>query len=278
MSDFLRKRQTLGRGLQVSPVCIGMVEAPETIEVAFDHGVNLFFVSTDLHWPRYQATRVGLERLLGRGADIREQIVVVATSYVAQLEFLRAPFEELRADIAGLDRIDVLCAGGCTSAADTNRQAALAKLVSDGHCGARAVGASFHSRSCSVTALNQAELDLVFIRYNPLHCGAEADVFPHLQNTRDEETKRPLLYTFKSTTGYATEERLAALGLDDDVHRPPIADYYRFPLSQPQVDGVLCSPTRPEHVEELAVALAEGPLDPDEADHLRALARFASGA
>ena len=47
-----------GQGLAVSPFCVGMVALPETIGAAFDAGINFFFVSADMHWPLYEATRV----------------------------------------------------------------------------------------------------------------------------------------------------------------------------------------------------------------------------
>jgi len=36
-------------GLEVSPICIGMVEDPRTIPAAFEAGINFFFVTADMH-------------------------------------------------------------------------------------------------------------------------------------------------------------------------------------------------------------------------------------
>src|SRR5262245_41219293 len=96
--------------LSVSPFCIGMVEQPDTIDRAFDAGINFFFVSTDLHWPRYDAARAGLARLLDRVS--RDHIVVAAVCYVTQPEFCREPFRELLSAVPGLGTLDVLVAGG----------------------------------------------------------------------------------------------------------------------------------------------------------------------
>ena len=54
-------RLALGkRGLAVSPFCLGLVEDPATISAAFDAGINFFFLTADMHWPLYEASRRGL--------------------------------------------------------------------------------------------------------------------------------------------------------------------------------------------------------------------------
>jgi hypothetical protein len=104
-------RISLGRELKVSPFCVGMTERPGVIPAAFDAGINFFFVSADLHWPSYEATRRGLELLLERGGGIRNDIVVAGVSYMTQPIFF-LQFHELLASIRGLQRLDVLIAGG----------------------------------------------------------------------------------------------------------------------------------------------------------------------
>jgi hypothetical protein len=74
-------RLSVGRfGLSISPFCLGAVKEPRAIEVAFDNGINFFFISADLHWPLYEASRRGLATLLKRGRGVRERIVVAAVS------------------------------------------------------------------------------------------------------------------------------------------------------------------------------------------------------
>src|SRR5262249_48820271 len=106
-------RLTLGQhGLRVSPFCIGMVKQADTVSAAFDLGINFFFLSADMHWPHYEGSRRGLAELLTRGRGIRDQIVVAVVSYATQPEFCSMPFAELLEAMPGLDRIDVLVAGG----------------------------------------------------------------------------------------------------------------------------------------------------------------------
>jgi hypothetical protein len=71
-------------GLSVSPICLGIVGSPETIGVAYDAGVNFFFLTADLHWPLYEGLRQGLSQLLSRVPSVRDQIVVGVVSYLDQ--------------------------------------------------------------------------------------------------------------------------------------------------------------------------------------------------
>src|SRR6185369_15946426 len=94
------------------PFCLGMTKSPETISAAFDAGINFFFISADMHWPLYEHTRQGLAELLARGSSVRDGIVVAGVCYPTQPEFCTVPFHELIAAVPGLNRLDVLLAGG----------------------------------------------------------------------------------------------------------------------------------------------------------------------
>src|SRR4029077_3897445 len=92
-----------------------------------------------------------------------------------------------------------------------------------------------------------------------------------------EQDGPTLVYNFKSTLGFVTPERYAELGLNDDYWRPSVTDYYRFALTRPEIDGLLCSPETPLEVKALANALEEGPLDEEEQEYLIDLALLDEG-
>ena len=246
--------------LNVSPFCIGMVDDPDTIGTAFDAGINFFFVSADLHWPRYEATRAGIARLLARVP--REQIAVAAAAYVTQREFCREPFRELVAAIPGLRELDMLVAGGAYPTELAERLPVYLDHRRQRFAGARAIGVSFHDRRAAVAAINAGEIDVAFVRYNSAHPGAQRDVFPLL-----EETRRTRVLGFTSTGGHQP-----VTGIDPDVWIPDITDHYRFALSRVGLDGLLCSPTQPHHIGELAAAIERGPLSLEEEEHMVELA------
>ena len=236
-----------------------MVSAPDTIAAAFDAGINFFWISADMHWPRYEPTRVGLQRLLARVP--RDEIVVACASYVTQPEFCELPYREVIDAIPALQHLDVLVAGGAYPHELESRLPVYQRHRENRLVGARAIGVSFHDRRAAVPAINNATIDVAFVRYNTAHPGAQRDVFPHLSSKRMTR-----VFGFTSTHGH----RAPALVRDhgDDIWIPEITDHYRFALSRPELDGILCSPTEPAHVAELVAAMERGALSREEEEHM----------
>ncbi|HEX2059961.1 MAG TPA: hypothetical protein VHK90_04410 [Thermoanaerobaculia bacterium] len=264
-------RLTLRSGLEVSPFCIGLVSDAEVIPAAFDAGINFFFVSADMHWPVYSAARRGLELLLAR-PGVRDAIVVAAVSYLTQPEFCWDPFVELRGEIRGLDRLDVLVIGGTYASDLLARLDVYRTIVASGRLGARAVAATFHDRVAAAQAVNHDLVELAYARYSPAYPGARGDLFPRLRADRTTP-----LFNFKSTLGATTMVPWARANLGEEHWYPEVSDFYRFVLSRPELDGVLCSPSTTQQLEELAAALARGPLDEEEETYLLNLCALADG-
>lgn len=269
----LTDRLPLGAaGLGVSPFCLGAVRDRNVVPLAFDAGINFFFVSVDLHWPVYEELRQGLALLLQRGPHVRDQIVVAGVSYVQQRAFVGVSYHELLVAVPALRRLDLLVAGAAYAHEfAARRERCLASPYTQG-LGARAFGASFHERSAAVTAINQSLVDVAFIRYNPAHPGSVNDLFPRLL-----PGPRPLLYNFRSVLEPVSRERWRELGLDEDHWIPEPPDYYRFALSRPEMSGILGSLNSPGELDALAAALDQGPLQAEEEDYLVSLAALAAG-
>jgi hypothetical protein len=281
MMDPLPARETLPRltdrlplaaGLAVSPFCLGVVSDRSMVPLAFEAGINFFFVSTDLHWPLYEEMRQGLARLLERGPQVRDEIVVAGVSYVTQPVFAGTNFHELLSAVPRLGRLDLLVAGGAyANDFPARRERYLTSPYARG-LGARAFGASFHERSTALGAVNHRQVDLAYVRYNPSHPGARHDLFPRLV-----PGDRPLLYNFRSVLPPVSLERWRELGLDEDHWIPEPCDFYRFVLSRPEMNGILGSVNTARELESLDAALAQGPLDAEEEDYLVSLAALAEG-
>ena len=259
-----RDRLRLGQAaLAISPLCIGMTTSWRTIPAAFDAGINCFFFSADMHWPLYEPTRKGLAEVLQRGPSVRDEIVVFVVSYCAQPEFCRLPFTEALTAVDGLGRIDVMLAGGAYGRDIKLRMPPYYEHRRNKFLGVSAVGATFHDRRAAREAVEERETDIVFVRYSARHPGARTDLFPHIA------TRSPILvFNFKSTQGHIAPARLAELGLPETYWRPKITDHYRFVLTRPEIDGLLCSPKDPREVEELIAAMEAGPLDDEEEAHI----------
>lgn len=252
----------------ISPICIGLVGDPRVVPEAYDAGINFFFVTADMHWPIYEKLRRGLQLLFERG--LREEVVVGVVSYVAQPEFCHTPFDEVISTITGLKRIDLRIAGGA-SFQDLLGRLAEYRATSRENASS-AIGASFHHRQAALFALNHNLVDIGFLRYNPLHRGAEEDLFPHLH------PQGPALrYNFKSTVGFLEKDALASIGLSEEHWHPSPTDYYRYALSNPHLDGILCALNDVSHVRALADAMSEGPLSEGQRDYLNDLAELSLG-
>lgn len=265
-------RLTLRRGLRVSPLCIGIVDDPRTVAAAVEAGINFFFLTTDMHWPLYDATRRGLRALFRGRPSVRDEVVVAAACYPTQPDFNTTPFEELVDALPGLDRVDVALMGGSYGSDFMARYPVYVRHRAMRHAGIRAIGATFHDRGAVAPAVNHGLLDIAFTRYNPAHPGAREDLFPRL----DRPASTPL-FNFTNSMGYVEPARRAALGVPADVWQPAPEDCHRFALSRPELAGVLCAPATPRRLHRIIDALARGPLSTDEEHILINLARLDAG-
>ena len=115
-------------------------------------------------------------------------------------------------------------------------------------------------------------VDVAFVRYNPVHPGARNDLFPRLAARRATR-----LYNFTNTFGYVPPARFRELRLTDGYWMPRVSDHYRFALTRPELDGLLCAPATPDELEHTQQALAEGPLTAEEERYLIDLAILDAG-
>jgi hypothetical protein len=239
---------------------------PRTVCEAFDAGINFFFLTADMHWPLYEGLRRGLEMLFSRGGGVRDDVVVGVVSYVTQPEFCFAPFTEAISAVKGLARADLTIAGGSYSQDMAVRLTQYRAHRAGAVPGARATGVSFHDRGAALLALDNAMIDVGFVRFNASHPGARRDLFPHVSSAE------ALIYNFKTTSGYVPAEACKELVLGDSWI-PSQTDHYRYALTHAEVDGILCALTEPSQVQSLEDALAEGALSDDECDYLEELSR-----
>jgi hypothetical protein len=265
-----------GSGLEVSPFCIGAVEDPDVIPAAFEAGINFFFVTADMHWPLYEKTRRGLKKLLVDTPSARDKIVVGVTTYVTQPEFQIAPFEEVLEEVPELDHIDVTISGGTYGYDIQRRFPIFEQHRATGHVGSRAIGASFHDRAAALVELEKGVLDIAFVRYSPVHPRAREAVFEKVSSRADG--RKTLLFNFKSTNGCLwDDEAYEKLGIGAGFWRPHVTDYYRFALTEPALDGILCAMPAPFAIRELSDALAKGPLTEEDRQYMLDLADLSRG-
>jgi predicted aldo/keto reductase-like oxidoreductase len=101
--------------------------------------------------------------------------------------------------------------------------------------------------------------DIVHMRYNAAHRGAEKEIFPHIPEARDS---RAGIVAFTATRwGHLMKP---AKGLDASVPVPTAGDCYRFCLTDPHVDCVIAGARNDQDVIDACNAMDKGPMSPDE--------------
>jgi aryl-alcohol dehydrogenase-like predicted oxidoreductase len=225
------------------------------VRCAMDRGVNLF-----LHTMRDKQLRTPLkEALAGR----RDEVAVVAYAHVGWFGWGVRRGAEAALKELGTDYVDVLLLGwlGVTSAWTGATERELVHLRESGKV--RAVGVSIHDRVRAGRLAAASPLDLMMIRYNAAHPGAETDVFPH---RRDDA---PTIAAYTATAWRRLLKR--PKGWSGPVMTA--GDCYRFQLSSPHVDVALCGPRTKEEVEQDLDALSRGPLAAEEDRWMRDFGR-----
>ncbi len=197
----------------------------------------------------------------------RERLVIAAGPTLGYTggTVRRAAEQALR--LLGTDYLDVfqLYWLGRMSAWTAGTRAELVRLRDEGKV--RALGVSIHDRRRAGRLAEDSPLDLLMIRYNAAHPGAERDVFPHLGK------RRPAVVAYTATSW---RKLLRA----PRGWRRPVAtagDCYRFCLTSPHVDVALSAPGNAENLRANLASLQKGPLSDDEMAFMRDLGRAVHG-
>lgn len=124
----------------------------------------------------------------------------------------------------------------------------------------KAIGISTHDRKFAGKLAAEGLTDVLMVRYNAAHRGAEEDIFPHC--TRHDTgviayTATRWSYLMRRPRGYK-EEKVPDAGMA-----------YRFVLSNPDVDVCLTGPRSVRELRENLAAVGQGPLSEDEMRFMR---------
>jgi aryl-alcohol dehydrogenase-like predicted oxidoreductase len=231
-----------------------------SVAAALERGVNYIFYTQMRTRGLRDAMMAAIER-------DRERYVIAAGPSVGYFGgSVRRSAERLLSKL-GTDYIDVfqLFWLGVGSALTEGTLKELRHLKESGKV--RAIGVSIHDRERAGRLAADSPLDLLMIRYNAAHPGAEKDIFPHL------ERRKPAIVAYTATRWRKLLKR--PRGWDGPV--PTAGDCYRFCLSSPHVDIVLTGPATAEQLDENLESLAKGPLTADEMTWMRDFGRVVHG-
>jgi predicted aldo/keto reductase-like oxidoreductase len=261
MNDWLHRTPTAFKGKRVFRLGLAAnygIDEPGVRE-AMDRGVNLF-----LWTMRAKGLASPLREALG---SRRDQVAVVGYVKIGWFGWgVRSGAEALLKDL-GTDHLDVLLLGwlGIGAAWTAGVEREMVQLRESGKVGA--IGVSIHNRVRAGKLAESSPLDLLMIRYNAAHPGAERDIFPHLHDGK------PSILAYTATSWRKLLKR--PKGWSGPVMTA--GDCYRFQLSSPHVDVALTGPSTRAQVIENLDEVAKGPLTAEEEAWMREFGKTVHG-
>lgn len=265
VADF--QTATLGRtGLRVGRLGVSAsygVPADAVLR-ACEHGVNYFYWGSR----RTSAFAEALRQLASR----RERIVLTIQSYSRAASLIGWSLERALKAVR-FDYADVLLLGMWNGEVpprilDACRKARERGLV-------RFLGVSTHARRRVPVFAAEGDFDVVHLRYNAAHPGAEQDIFPQLQ-----VDGRPGLVAFTATSwgqlvGKSAFPRGHRIPPGEKV--PTGTDCYRFVLTRPEIDVCMTGPSNAWQMDQALESLRRGPMSDDELAWMRRIGRAVAG-
>ena len=225
------------------------------IHRALDDGVNYFF-----HYG-FDRQMVGVLREVLKNNREKYVVATGAYNYIRWRQDVRRTFEK-RLRSLGTDYIDVFHFLGVMKSSELPMQILeeLRTLRDEGRV--RAIAISTHDRKLAGELATRGALDVLMIRYNAAHRGAEQELFPHLAGHNPgvvSYTATRWSYLLRQPRGWPKDGRVPTAGM-----------CYRFVLSNPHVHVCLNAPTNERQLLENLAAIRQGPLDEEEMQFMRA--------
>ena len=227
--------------------CSYGISAP-ALEEAFQRGMNYFYFGT----LRRAAMAQAIHHL---SPAHRSELVVAIQSYARWPRIVQKSTERALRKLR-LDHADILILGKVDKDPSTQLVDEAVRLRESGKV--RFLAISAHRRSQFRRYIAEGIFDIIMVRYNAAHTGAETEVFPVLP-----PGPRPGVICYTAT-------RWGSLLKGAPGERVPSAtDCYRFCLGQPAVDICLSGPKNRKEMEDALRVLDSPPMTPDELAWMR---------
>lgn len=215
------------------------------VEYAFERGVNLFYWGS-MRTPEFGK---GLRAIANKS---RDKVVTVIQTYSRFGGGVGRSLDKALRELK-LDHTDILLLGWWNMTPPDRILDAAAELVHKGK--AKYVMVSCHHRPTFVRMSEDPRIQMLMMRYNAAHPGAETDVFPKLPRPR------PGIVAYTSTSW---GELLDPNRVPPGERVPTSTDCYRFVLSSEYVDACYTGPKDRGQLEQALEALDKGPLSAEE--------------
>ena len=257
MTDFLDRIEIGRTGMTSARLGIGSTfDAPASvIGSAFDRGINYLYWGT-VRQPEFAKAVVNLSK------QHRDELILTIQSYSKDPSTIEDEVDEALKS-GNIDNVDFLLLGNHSEVPDDTYVELLERMRKKGKV--RFMSLSSHNRPMLPTLLDQysegeSPYDLLMLRYNAVHRGAEKDLFPFVS-----EASHPTICAYTATrwTHLLDPAKMPA-------GEAPVSarDCYRYSLSHPAVDMVLCGPANAEQMDQAIAALERGPIEPEERERI----------
>ncbi|MBU1299914.1 MAG: aldo/keto reductase, partial [Bacteroidetes bacterium] len=214
-----------------------------TIHKAFDEGLNYFFC--------YGIDTQMIKVLRDISKSKRENLIIATGAYnllVGHPNLRRTLEKRLRQ--LGTDYIDVFLFLGVMKQKHFGKRE-LEEMIRFREEGkVRSIGISCHNRKFAGELAASGVLDVVMIRYNAAHRGAELDIFPYLKNHNTGVvgyTATRWKYLMRRPKAWSKDKPLPTAGM-----------CYRFVLSNPNIHVCMTAPSNLKQLEENLAAFRKG--------------------
>jgi aryl-alcohol dehydrogenase-like predicted oxidoreductase len=276
MSSPLPRRPLGSTGLRVSPLGLAGsygIEASAVERAFHDFGINYFFVS-----PRMSGLCEGLRRLIRKGH--RDELVIAGGAGIPLGFTVKSAWDKLAREL-GVDCIDVFHLFWVQAHWYVTGKTwpAFVRLKEEGK--ARALAISCHDRPMARTLVDELSLDVLMIRYNAAHRGAESEIFATLP-TRDAAVASSGAPDPRAVNGASAEVRRRTgivsytatrwgrlLKPAGELAAMTGPECYRFALGHPSVDVVLCGASTLGELRENVEGVRSGPIPEERMEQIR---------
>jgi aryl-alcohol dehydrogenase-like predicted oxidoreductase len=259
----LSDRITLGRtGLKVGQLGISSSfgASASVYEEAFERGCNYFTWGTFIKGDSSQMKKA-IRNLTFQGR--RDDLVIAVNTY-AHNAFLTKFFLNKRLKALGIDHIDVLILGYFSKPPSDRILEGANKLKEKGLV--RYIGITSHNRKMYQELSRDSGIDVLHVRYNPAHRGAEKDVFPYFKFT-----DRPGIVSYTATRwGKLLNPNKMPPG-----EKPlTAADCYRYVLANSSIDVCMMGVKNMEELRENLAIFDAGSINNAEKERIERIGAF----
>jgi aryl-alcohol dehydrogenase-like predicted oxidoreductase len=262
----LNEQVVLGRtGLSVGRLGISSsFGAPcAAFELAFEKGCNYFTWGTFIKG-RSPEMKKALLNIIAKGQ--RDKLVISMYTY-AHNAFLteKCYLKGLRE--LGIDYADVLLLGYFSRRPGQSLIDGALRIKEKGWV--RHIGISGHNRKLFAPLAAENTFDVLHLRYNAAHRGAETDVFPHLA-----KENRPGIVSFTATRW---RQLLNPKKMPPGERPATAAECYHFVLSNPNIDVCMMGTRSLEQMQENLNVLDMTTMSTEELQRMRKIGDFLHG-